>query len=128
VLVGYFKYKRAFAMLGAASCLSLLLTLLQLLHERTRSVMSYDNIEEENMTGHHMHDADTKEEVFEGDVEMTTRSSRDASLGSAGSGTKDPPVLHPPFALKLLLSSFFFVYVGIEIGYGGEWEEGAPHI
>jgi hypothetical protein len=140
-LVGYLKYKLAFALLGCTSCFTLILTLLQMLYDhsmmatRTTSSVNYDNLEDDNqaaiVTRQESSSTTSNEQLNEdnnGGVEMSLCVNSDLNdISSNGGGGKkvaaalDPAVLHPPFVLKLLLSSFFFIYVGIEIGYGGTW-------
>jgi hypothetical protein len=130
--VGYFKYKLAFALLGFTSVLTLILTLLQMVYDRTRPAAAgeYDNIEEEwegeDKQGNKSKRVKTEPRVGDGDMEMSKYVNNEekeivtTDEGLGASKEKEAPVLHPPLALKLLISSFFFVYVGIEIGYGGK--------
>lgn len=125
-LVGYLKYKLAFALLGLTSCLSLVLTIVQMLYERVKSAVSYDNIEDYDAGNNpnEINRADQenqREEVKVGDVEMLQLTNDGQNDGEEKiAESKESPALYPPLALKLLLASFFFVYVGIEIGYGGK--------
>ena len=131
VLVGYYKYKVAFSLLGVTSCCTLILTILQLLYERAGHISagSYGNIDEDRNEEENCRADKEKQDAVNGDVEMTQlvsgRTSNEmddkelAVTSSGDSEAGEAPVLNPPFALKLLLASFFFVYVGIEIGYGG---------
>ena len=138
ILVGYYKYKLAFALLGLTSCLTLLLTLFQIFIEKTMLSSQYttldDNNEksekksnEPNQTGRNIENLDGKT----ADVEMSTfvhAGNNDNLYANEGklfdaNGSEESKVvrvLFPPTSLRLLLSSFFFIYVGIEIGYGGQ--------
>ena len=74
-LVGYLKYKLAIALLGLTSCLSLVLTIVQMLYERVKSAVSYDNIEDYDAGNNpnEINRADQenqREEIKVGDVEM----------------------------------------------------------
>ena len=117
---------------GITSCFTLVLTLVQMVYVRSSSITgNYDTLEEEQTkammtttlasTGviDEQTEKQTLKERIEGDVEMSPHPAGSTEV------TKDEkvdavPELNPSFALKMVLSSFFFIYVGIEIGYGGK--------